>query len=87
MLPIYTLFWVHPMFQQTLLERCGGPTSEACVVVTPRWIIEHIGQLLEDTTAARLKAGGGCRQIRLGPRCRCKYSKMVFEAKSDLVLM
>jgi len=31
-----------------LLE-CDFPT-EACVVVTPRWIIEHIGQLLEDAT-------------------------------------
>lgn len=60
--PIHMLFWMHLMFEQShLLGRCSRrlictrrecdfPTSEACVVVTPRWIIEHIGQLLEDAT-------------------------------------
>lgn len=29
-------------------ELCNINITEACVVVTPRWIIEHIGQLLEE---------------------------------------
>lgn len=48
----FVTFQSHQLFVQ---ER--GVWHEACLVVTPRWIIEHIGQLLE--------AGSSCTCDRL----------------------
>ena len=53
--------WTNPsakIFKAAHFLECDFPT-EACVVVTPRWIIEHIGQLLEDATC-ETRASGRC---------------------------